>query len=126
MSKSMATIKQLTFSEYAEKASRTDRFTQTDDSLQILKFGFFGEVGGLLSALKKVSRDSLQVSESELAGEELGDALWYLSAVAKRLGLQSGAVAIAAMREMRVRFSEADTGAHHALELRQLGAMGHF
>jgi len=71
MSKSMATIKQLTFSEYAEKASRTDRFTQTDDSLQILKFGFFGEVGGLLSALKKVSRDSLQVSESELAGEEL-------------------------------------------------------
>lgn len=123
MPKSPAVIGQLTFAEYAEMALRTDRFSQTDDSLRILKFGFFGEVGGLLSALKKVSRDSLEASEAELAGEELGDALWYLAAVAKRLGLQSGAVAIAAMRELRTRFSETDAGTHDALGLRQLDAM---
>lgn len=123
MSKSTTITNPLTFSDYAEKASRTDRFAQTADSLRNLKFGFFGEVGGLLSALKKVSRDSLQASEAELAGEELGDALWYLAAVAKRLGLQSGAVAVAAMREMRTRFNEADAEAHDALELRQLDAM---
>lgn len=123
MSKPTVILNQLTFTDYAEKASRTDRFTQTADSLRNLKFGFFGEVGGLLSALKRVSRDSLQASEAELASEELGDALWYLAAVAKRLGLQSGAVAVAAMREMRMRFNEADTGSHNALELRQLDAM---
>lgn len=123
MSKPTTLINPLTFSDYAERASRTDRFAQTADSLRNLKFGFFGEVGGLLSALKKVNRDSLQASEAELAGEELGDALWYLAAVAKRLGLQRGAVAVAAMREMRTRFNEANAETHDALELRQLDAM---
>lgn len=123
MSKLVSLINSITFSAYAQKANLTDRFDQTPDSLRNLKFGFFGEVGGLLSALKKVSRDSLQASEAELAGEELGDALWYLAAVAKRLGLQSGAVAVAAMSEMRTRFSEASAQTHDALELRQLDAM---
>uniref|UniRef100_UPI003F499290 nucleoside triphosphate pyrophosphohydrolase family protein n=1 Tax=Cupriavidus taiwanensis TaxID=164546 RepID=UPI003F499290 len=39
-------------------------------------------MGGLLAAVKKVSRDQLRESETEVAGEEIGDALWYLFALA--------------------------------------------
>lgn len=72
----------LTLVEYAEKANQTDRFAEAPDGETKLTFGFFGEVGGLLAAVKKVSRDQLRESETEVAGEEIGDALWYLFALA--------------------------------------------
>src|SRR5437868_10456789 len=72
----------LTLVEYAEKANQTDRFAEVPDGETKLAFGFFGEVGGLLAAVKKVSRDQLRESETEVAGEEIGDALWYLFALA--------------------------------------------
>ncbi|QUN27216.1 nucleoside triphosphate pyrophosphohydrolase family protein [Cupriavidus sp. KK10] len=72
----------LTLAEYAEKANQTDRFAEVQDGETKLAFGFFGEVGGLLAAVKKVSRDQLRESETEVAGEEIGDALWYLFALA--------------------------------------------
>lgn len=72
----------LTLVEYAERANQTDRFVEVQDGETKLAFGFFGEVGGLLAAVKKVSRDQLRESETEVAGEEIGDALWYLFALA--------------------------------------------
>jgi hypothetical protein len=43
-----------------------------------LTFGFFGEIGGVLAALKKQGRDQLYVSDAEIVRDEIGDALWYV------------------------------------------------
>jgi NTP pyrophosphatase (non-canonical NTP hydrolase) len=51
--------------------------------------GLFGEVGTLLSALKKKQRDKdSYVGYSEAVLEEFGDVLWYLSNVASRASLR--------------------------------------
>src|SRR6266403_5294440 len=50
--------------------------------------GLFGEVGTLLSALKKKQRDQdSYAGYSETVIEEFGDVLWYLSNVAWRASL---------------------------------------
>ncbi|MBC3932628.1 hypothetical protein H8K43_13145 [Undibacterium sp. CY22W] len=53
-----------------------------------MRYGFFGEAGGLLSAVKKFHRETpLSVSKQEIALEEIGDALWYLAAFTRRIGV---------------------------------------
>lgn len=62
----------LSLPEYALKASNSSRFKEDPKALQVLRFGFFGEVGGLLSSVKKAERDRLEETQSEVAAEELG------------------------------------------------------
>lgn len=97
----------LPVAEYFAKAGDTDRFRHEPDGLTQLGFGLFGEVGGLLAALKKVSRDKLLKSEAQVAGEEIGDALWYLVSLAHHGGVAPGALAAACVQILRERFKEA-------------------
>jgi NTP pyrophosphatase (non-canonical NTP hydrolase) len=56
--------------------------------------GLFGEIGTLLSALKKKQRDKdSYVGYSEAVLEEFGDVLWYFSNVASRASLYVGDLA---------------------------------
>jgi len=56
--------------------------------------GLFGEIGTLLSALKKKQRDQdSYVGYSEAVLEEFGDVLWYFSNVASRASLRVGDLA---------------------------------
>lgn len=95
--------------EYFGNAAETDQFASKPDELDKLRFGFYGEVGGLLAAIKKVLRDQLKESETEVAGEEIGDALWYLVSVAHALDMEPEALAAACMKRLRVEFGELDT-----------------
>jgi NTP pyrophosphatase (non-canonical NTP hydrolase) len=76
--------------EYQELAARTDQNHET--GIQGLAFpllGLFGEIGTLLSALKKKQRDKDSYAEySEAVVEEFGDVLWYLSNLAWRASLK--------------------------------------
>jgi NTP pyrophosphatase (non-canonical NTP hydrolase) len=85
----------LSAKEYERFAAASDRLT-TDMDTALL--GLVGEVGSLVSALKKKRRDTdgfLGYHEAVL--EELGDVLWYVSAVARRGGTSlSDAIARAA------------------------------
>lgn len=54
----------LTLTAYSERAQKSQRFGSGTQALQNLVFGYFGEVGGLLAALKKVNRDKLLVVSS--------------------------------------------------------------
>lgn len=72
----------LTLVQYAAQARRSARFGADEEGLQKVRFGYFGEIGGLLAALKKASRDTLFEAETQFAGEEIGDALWYLVTLA--------------------------------------------
>lgn len=70
----------LSLQRYFDIACTSDQFQGRPAAphYRELSFGFFGEVGGLLSALKKGSRDQLTESNPTVVAEELGDALWYL------------------------------------------------
>lgn len=105
----MAKAPPLAIAEYAAEAAKADQFRDKPDSLLKVGYGLFGEIGGLLSALKAVSRDaSLEMSETDFAGEEIGDALWYLIGVAAHAEVDATAVGAACLKGLRQQFGEAD------------------
>ncbi|GKY88125.1 pyrophosphatase [Sinisalibacter aestuarii] len=84
---------------YQRVTALTDNFEDSELDLPIL--GLFGEVGGLLSALKKKQRDqSYEQSYDEAIAEELGDVLWYFTRIASRAKLDLSVIAQRAFRDM--------------------------
>jgi NTP pyrophosphatase (non-canonical NTP hydrolase) len=77
----------LTIQDYVAKAQSTDQRSDSG-SLTFPLLGLFGEAGSLLSEVKKKHRDRASyVGYAGAVVEELGDVLWYLTAVAGRGGL---------------------------------------
>jgi NTP pyrophosphatase (non-canonical NTP hydrolase) len=85
----------MTFDEYQQRASATDasEISKSED-FSILLLGLAGETGSLLTLYKKWLRDgdAFQVVDKRIS-EELGDILWYLSAIARRQQLSLDAIA---------------------------------
>ena len=82
----------ITLRGYQEAAQRTDQMDRNDLGTPI--FGLFGEIGSLLAALKKKRREGeVYATYDETILEELGDALWYLCAVATHAGLSINDIA---------------------------------
>ncbi|MER8389490.1 nucleoside triphosphate pyrophosphohydrolase family protein [Mesorhizobium sp. M0965] len=81
--------------EYQDFTTRTDRNDKAGaDGLGFVLLGLFGEVGSLLSALKKKQRDkdAFAAYHDEVI-EELGDALWYFANAALRAELPLSQIA---------------------------------
>ena len=75
-----------TFRDYLNFVKETDRLP--DDDLSAVLHGLFGEVGGIMSAAKKLKREPKSFSGFDSAIiEELGDTLWYLCCLAMRLNV---------------------------------------
>lgn len=75
----------LTLAAYQTQASRTDQRRAVDDALAFPLLGLFGEIGSLLSEVKKKQRDPVSyLGYEHSVVEEFGDVLWYLAAVASR------------------------------------------
>lgn len=80
----MAGEEKLTVAGFEAHAAATD---QLDASIDTPVLGLVGEVGSLVSALKKKRRDTDGFfGYHEAVVEELGDVLWYVSAIARRGG----------------------------------------
>lgn len=81
--------------EFAQRAASTDRAKDPDRGLQIVLHGLAGEAGSVVSEAKKWFREDHHppVGLAARVEEELGDLLWYLAAVANRLGLNLNEVA---------------------------------
>ena len=81
--------------EYQQFTTRTDRNARPGiDGLDFVLLGLFGEVGSLLSALKKKQRDREAFSAyHDSVIEELGDTLWYFANATLRSGLTLSSVA---------------------------------
>lgn len=78
------TAKPLSIAEFEQHAAATDKL---EPELDTALLGLVGEVGSLVSALKKKRRDTDgYFGYADAVLEELGDVLWYLSAVARRGG----------------------------------------
>jgi len=83
----------LTIHNYASQALTTDQRSDAG-SLTFPLLGLFGETGSLLSEVKKKQRDRASyLGYASAVVEELGDVLWYLTAVAARGGLSLGEIA---------------------------------
>jgi NTP pyrophosphatase (non-canonical NTP hydrolase) len=98
----------LKLAEYASRAGQSNQFGDDAASLNQLRYGLFGEVGGLLTAVKKAKRDQLESTEKASAEEELGDALWYLTAIARHHQLDLSIVGKAAITDLERRLGVSD------------------
>jgi NTP pyrophosphatase (non-canonical NTP hydrolase) len=75
----------MTVAQFEAHAAATDQLGDLDLDTAVL--GLVGEVGSLVSALKKKRRDTDGFfGYHDAVVEELGDVLWYASAVARRGG----------------------------------------
>jgi NTP pyrophosphatase (non-canonical NTP hydrolase) len=81
----------LTLDGYQAAAVGTD-VSKGHDSASFLLLGLFGEAGSILSEVKKHERDRT-IDYKVRVTEELGDTLWYLSAVAARNSIQLSEIA---------------------------------
>jgi NTP pyrophosphatase (non-canonical NTP hydrolase) len=77
----------MTLDDYQVAARTTDR--AADKALAFPLLGLFGEVGTLLSVVKKKQRDAASyIGYAPHVIEELGDVLWYFCAIADRAGIR--------------------------------------
>ena len=97
-----AILPMLSLAAYEARANASNQFLQASDALNQLQYGFFGEVGGLLSAVKK-SRRELGSKERDIVMEELGDALWYFTNIIYQHHLQLEAVGETALLDLQRR-----------------------
>lgn len=123
MSKPMRQLAPLSIHDYKLKAYATNQFQQDEDGFQKIIFGYFGEVGGLLSAVKKSGRDKLAVTETDLAGEELGDALWYLVNIAGFLNVDANQIGDQCIRSLRAKYQESEQAPLEPVTFRHIDSL---
>ncbi|MBL9184083.1 MAG: nucleoside triphosphate pyrophosphohydrolase family protein [Verrucomicrobiaceae bacterium] len=94
-------MKSANLDEYQRIAGDTDQLgTGGLEGLSFMLLGLFGEVGTLLSALKKKQRDRESfVGYEETVVEEFGDVLWYFSNIASRASLSLSVLAERVFRD---------------------------
>lgn len=92
--------------EYESRNFDTDKI-EGGNELTLILFGLFGEVGSLMAVSKKNHREkSVYAAYTHAVVEELGDTLWYFTALCRRLGYK--------LKEI---FDEASKGDDVLLEL---------
>jgi NTP pyrophosphatase (non-canonical NTP hydrolase) len=73
----------ITYDEYQKKVAETDKLTSKSSGF--IALGLVGEVGDLLSLIKKEQRDFFVIGSLEdHLHEELGDVLWYVTSLINR------------------------------------------
>lgn len=76
-------VASLGLNEYQNLASRSDRTRNKGNGFDLPVLGLVGEVGSLLSEVKKRQRDTAAIiGYEQTVLEELGDTLWYLAIIA--------------------------------------------
>jgi NTP pyrophosphatase (non-canonical NTP hydrolase) len=87
----------MTLNEYQEKAWLTAKYPNIYNNLIYPTLGLAGEAGEIANKVKKIQRDDngiLTLNRREQLIEEIGDALWYIAAMATEIGTSIEAIAI--------------------------------
>jgi NTP pyrophosphatase (non-canonical NTP hydrolase) len=95
--------------DYQEKAAETIQRYETENQDLVAFLGIIGEVGSVVTQLKRKLRDGdSYVAYKENLCEELGDVLWYISTIAKQAGLSLEEVAQFNLEKTADRFKHPD------------------
>ena len=99
------------FNDYQAAAAKYDTFEAVPDlkdpSFVAKVFGLCGETGEVTEKFKKVLRDKngkLSPEDKKEITKELGDVLWYLSAIARYMGVEFQEVAETNLDKLQSRF----------------------
>lgn len=94
------------FREYQRRAAETDQKTGEDlEDIAVHLLGLTGEAGSVAEAYKKKLRDKEAHGTWKVhLREELGDVLWYVAAVARKVGLDLDDIAAANLEKTRERW----------------------
>jgi NTP pyrophosphatase (non-canonical NTP hydrolase) len=99
------------FKKYQTEAEKTiQKFHSEKSTNEIIPFlGIIGEAGSVISEIKKKLRDGTSYNNfhSKLK-EELGDVLWYISAIASQQNLDLEEIAEKNLRKIKDRFTDTD------------------
>lgn len=90
----------MNFKEYQEQSARTDGGNLTAHFL-----GLCGEAGEVVELWKKHIAHSHDLDKPKLT-KELGDVLWYISAIATGLGLELDWIAQANIDKLKARYPD--------------------
>lgn len=85
------------FGEYSELAFATAIYPKAGTDLAYPALGLCGEAGEVAEKVKKIIRDKngrMTKQDQEAIAKELGDALWYLNACAKTIGVSLPEIAV--------------------------------
>ena len=104
------------FDEYQRLASKTALYGKPGEhyKLMYLSMGLAGETGEVVEKVKKLIRPAeVTISEDKRADlkKEVGDVLWYLSQLAKELGLSLEDIATSNIKKLADR---AERGVIHS------------
>jgi NTP pyrophosphatase (non-canonical NTP hydrolase) len=86
----------MTFRDYQNMATTTAIYPNKGNNITYTVLGLAGEAGEVAEKVKKVIRDKNGVLDQETKNaiaKELGDVLWYVSAVSTEIGFDLGDVA---------------------------------
>ncbi len=97
----------MTFKEY-EDFARTTAIYPRDKKIIYPAFGLAGEVGEIMEKFKKIMRgggelDSIEEEKLQDLKKEIGDVLWYLSALSNDLGFTLEEVAEKNLEKLKSR-----------------------
>jgi NTP pyrophosphatase (non-canonical NTP hydrolase) len=94
-------LRSYTFQEYQDWAADIDVCPGSKNSIVYPVLGLVGEAGEVVEKVKKLWRNEDKVFTSEYSSEdktaiayELGDQLWYLSTIARRIGFTLAEIAL--------------------------------
>jgi len=95
----------INFEKYQE-AARSTRVPAGDNPLIYSTLGLTGEAGELANKVKKILREDANRAELiEGIKEEMGDVLWYLSAMADDLGVTLEDIANINVEKLKSRYA---------------------
>lgn len=94
-----------TFKEYQEATIKTDRGEKSN--LWYPCLGLAGEVGEVTEPIKKFYRDGKKIDKEDMMAE-LGDVLWYLTTLIRRLDLNLEDVAEYNINKLTKWYAEKD------------------
>lgn len=86
--------------DFVSQAARTDNISDPEEALRLGLMGIAGEAGSVISEAKKWFRDGKPMPGlRSILTEELGDLLWYIALVARRLDIDLNSVADSNLRK---------------------------
>ena len=86
----------MTFDEYQAEAGKTAIYPYRGHNIEYPTLGLCGEAGEIANKVKKIQRDNNGVLTNEKRfkiADEIGDVLWYLSALADEIDISLDAIA---------------------------------